>query len=1420
MRNGLDRLGGRRRRLERLESRRMMAADLLGYDSGKDRVELRVVPDQIAVQWDFGASSVEDAIDSLPGFVDPVRQGGTEVFVLETPREVAVGPSPRAELMTSLSQQSRFTVFEDVNRGSQMVITDQIIVALADASAADAFWAANPQVSVIGPVAGTTDQFVVRLDGGDVDGSIAGLMAKDDSVSFATLDAIGVLNDDPSVRWAAPNAYQTWQRNAIPNDPRFANQWHLENTGQGGGVVDADVDIDAAWDVNAGGSAAIVVGVVDDGVATDHPDILNFNPGEIPGDGIDNDGNGWVDDVAGWNFVANNNQSSYTAADPHGTAVAGVAAARGNNGLGVAGAAYNSSVLSARIFDSDSVASDAGIAEAIYYMAGRTRDGLSTWRSADVVNHSWGGGSSSAAITEAFAWATLNGRQGDGVVNLVATGNEFGDVSFPATLSLQNEGVIGVGATNNLGERSNYSNFGPALDFVAPSNDTRFGYLAIDTTDIPGNLGYAGGDYTGTGSAGFGGTSSATPLATGIAALALDELANANVTLSPGEIRRWMSNNTDLIGGVYDVETGRNEEMGFGRINAASLLESVGRSEISVVGANGELFDNGDALSFGIADVGVQSDGKVRIRNQGTSPLDISSITASGDFSVAAIATPVVLGVGEALVVEVGFVPTAAGVRDGVLTILSNDNLQPTTRINLRGTGVIAAISGRVYEDLDGDGVRDAGDSPLAGRRVYIDADNDGQFDESSLRFGNSADVAINDFATVGSNVVVPAGVTAQSIQIDVDIVHTYTGDLTITLISPGGDEITLADRLGGAGQDYAGTVFSDDAASSINNALPPFIGTFRPDTPLADLIVGGGSIAGTWRLEVTDNAGGDVGTLLDWGVRLIDNELSATTSAGGLYAFRSVPVGNHVVRVMPDADLTATSAESTTVTLNDPNETVDNIDFGFGVNDRFYAAVFSDVDGDGVQDAGDDGRAGEVVYVDVNNDGQFDAGLSEIFFDAPAGGAIIDNQTTTATITTEGIVATPGVNLIVEVDVTHTYLGDLTIRLVNPDGDTAVLFDRRGSSGNNLTETVFDDNSSVPLSTGAAPFTGSFQPAEPIANLLGGNLNGDWTLSISDGAFGDVGQLNDWQLWFIADGDIGTVTDDDGRFAIDVPSSGSTVAVIEPADAGFTLPVGGLQNVTLTGGPIYADGFGVVAPTPPAAVIDRHIFYHNAGSSDFDSAGDASSAIDPIKAALLPDELSAGQTSGFEHYSTYIHGLNGIAIDVDHLPATTTASDIAGQLRFAVHDGIDAAGFTPLASATPPTVELVPIDGDTTRIKIVFEDGQIANTWLQTTLVASPLTGLAADDVFYFGSVVGDTGIGNSSTRIRVNAFDAAITRANQSLAAGSAGLDNVYDINRDGRVNAFDTVLVRANQNLPGAVAPLTASSIDAVMSLLSDE
>lgn len=161
---------------------------------------------------------------------------------------------------------------------------------------------------------------------------------------------LGYLRKHPGVLLAQFNHYieQRKAQATTPNDPSFGGQWSLNNTGQNGGTPDADIDAPEAWDLATGNGLSslgdtMVIAVIDGGADLSHSDLLFWkNHQEIPGNGIDDDQNGYIDDVDGWNAFTN---SGILSADLHGTEVAGVIAARGNNGIGVSGLAWNTQVM-------------------------------------------------------------------------------------------------------------------------------------------------------------------------------------------------------------------------------------------------------------------------------------------------------------------------------------------------------------------------------------------------------------------------------------------------------------------------------------------------------------------------------------------------------------------------------------------------------------------------------------------------------------------------------------------------------------------------------------------------------------------------------------------------------------------------------------------------------------------------------------------------------------------------------------------------------------------------------------------------------------------------------------------------------------------------------------------------------------------
>lgn len=1159
-----------------ITGRRASESDLkypYSYRAGEQTVGVGIDQDKIAIAFnDIGLTNREAFV---PAGLTLVRKLNERVSLYEGNQAGAIESRSRVAALGGSEYTS--VVFAVGDQMSEAVLLDEVIVSLESGVSADSYFQNNPLFSSYRPLVGTNDQFIATVTAG------------------RGVDALKVANRielDDGVNWVSPNFYQNWQRYFTPNDPRFANQWHLNNTGQGGGLVDADSDLPEAWDINAGAASSFTIGIVDDGVTFDHPDLnLWTNPGEVAGDSIDNDNNGWVDDIHGWNFVSNNAFANNTqATDMHGTSVAGVAAASGNNALGVTGAAYNAKVFSAKIFEGAAVASDANIAAALYYAAGRKASGVGTWKAADIVNNSWGGGGTSTAINAALTWGTTQGREGAGATFLIATGNDFSTVSEPAVQSLNIPGVIAVGATNNQGGLSDYSNTGPAVDIVTPSNDTRPGYLAIDTTDRVGAAGYASGDYTGTGDTGFGGTSSATPLASGIATLVLAEATELNIAMSPVNLRGLLRNNTDLIANaVYDPTTGKNDDFGFGRLNAASALAGIGKAEISVLSSTTDLASGTGNYAVGTVIVGQFADFVVRVRNQGTSVLNLSSLSiASGAFSIVSGFSDSALTIGESATFTIRFTPAVSGNLSSVVTIGSNDADESTFTFTVSGIGIAPSVGGTIFEDWDGDGVMDAQDAGLAGRRVYLDANNNGLFDNGAQNtFTNSTSLAISDLTTVVSTINV-SGVTSfvNDVNIRLNITHTFDSDLTVYLISPTGARILLFDRVGSDGANFINTVFDDEAAISIDAGAAPFSGSYRPAEPLSQL--DGRPANGTWQLEITDNVNGDVGSLNSWDITFTVGEQAVTSNVFGNYAFTGLPNGAYIARAEATTGWSASGpvGGAQLFTIASPSDSFLGRDFGSGKNNRFYGLVFNDVDSDGILDSGESGLSNRSVYVDLNANGALDAPSLDTFTNSTAL-TVPDLTTQNSTLAVSGLSGNiRDVN--VKVNISMTYDADLDVFLVHPDGTRVELFTDVGGNGDNFTNTVLDDSATTSITAGTAPFTGSYRPEGVLANLNGKSANGNWKLELSDDASGDVATLNSWELT-ISSGESFVVTNSSGSTFIDLPVLSNDVRLAPTAAWGYTLPVNGSRVVTPSGTPLYDQRYGSkLLNTPPVLGVDN----------------------------------------------------------------------------------------------------------------------------------------------------------------------------------------------------------------------------------------
>jgi len=318
---------------------------------------------------------------------------------------------------------------------------------------------------------------------------------------------------------------------AVPNDTRFGDMWGMNNTGQQLGITDADIDAPEAWSRSTG-SSSIVVGVIDTGIDQDHPDLvpnLWTNPHEIPGNGIDDDGNGYVDDVRGWDFVNDDNNPDDD--NYHGTSCAGTIGARGNNNLGVAGVNWNVRMVSLKFLNATGSGWASDAVEAVMY---------ATSIGVHVTSNSWGGTSTSTVLEDAIAEA---GQAG--ILFVASAGNDnAGTASFPAGFDLDN--IISVAASTRHDLKASFSNFNAeSVDLAAPGE-------SILSTVVGGGYGSMSG------------TSAAAPHVAGACAL----LLASRPDLQASEVKSILLSTIDTLPDFVE------RTVSGGRLNLDKLLQA------------------------------------------------------------------------------------------------------------------------------------------------------------------------------------------------------------------------------------------------------------------------------------------------------------------------------------------------------------------------------------------------------------------------------------------------------------------------------------------------------------------------------------------------------------------------------------------------------------------------------------------------------------------------------------------------------------------------------------------------------------------------------------------------------------------------------------------------------------------------------
>ena len=490
-------------------------------------------------------------------------------------------------------------------------------------------------------------------------------------------EALATMSLDQRVKFAEPNQVFTLERVQMgpargddaqqqppSSDPAEPNDldpklWGLHNSGQTGGTAGADVSAKAAWRIQTGDGSAEgpLIAVIDTGVDYNHPDLkanLWTNPGEIPGDGIDNDGNGVIDDIHGYH-------PAQDSGDPmdghsHGTHVSGTIAGVGNNGIGVTGVMQNARVMAVKIFSDQGRTTTADIVKGLNY---------ATQMGADITSNSWGGGRPSEAIKGAF--------EASPALHVIAAGNSNYDNDergyFPASYDLDN--IVAVAASDHNDSKARFSQWGGTLvDVSAPGKD-------IYST-VPGDK-YAS----------YSGTSMATPHVSGGAGLIMSEFPG----ISNAEVKDRLIYGSDRKEALLDISVSD------GRVNFASSLEhdSVAPGAPNDFGAS-KVHTRGGTLSWtSVGDDkwgnGAAQTVEIRVSDQ---PINADNIDQASAFTMAGAAE-----VGDLASVTFGGPPseTPATVHFAMRSI---DNVG--NRSDLRtATANIPASSTAFSDDFDGE---------------------------------------------------------------------------------------------------------------------------------------------------------------------------------------------------------------------------------------------------------------------------------------------------------------------------------------------------------------------------------------------------------------------------------------------------------------------------------------------------------------------------------------------------------------------------------------------------------------------------------------------------------------------------------------------------------------------------------------------
>ncbi|AKV67086.1 Alkaline phosphatase [Microcystis panniformis FACHB-1757] len=657
----------------------------------------------------------------------------------------------------------------------------------------------------------------------------------------------------------------------FPNDPSFNQLWGLHNTGQSGGTPDADIDAPEAWDIQTG-NPNLVIGVIDTGVDYNHPDLAGniwTNPGEIANDGIDNDGNGYVDDIRGWDFAYNDNNPSDV--QGHGTHVAGTIAGKGNNGVGVTGVAWNAKIMPLKFLNDQGSGSTSNAILAINY---------ATDKGVKLTNNSWGGGGYSQALYDA-----INAAGQAGALFIAAAGNSSANADinpmYPAAYNLDN--IVSVASTTRTDDLSWFSNYGlNSVDLGAPGSDIY-------------SLAPGGGYAT------LSGTSMASPHVAGAAAL----LWSQNPTWTAQQVKNALMNTGDPLASLAGKTVSGKRLNVFNALagaNLPSVTVSVSPASVQEDGTTNLVytFTRTNLNLSSPLTVNFGASGIANAAPVGSDPADYNVLTGS-----AVTFNPTT---------KLGTVNFAAGATTATVVV---DPIADTIAEIANETVALTVNSGTGY----------IGGSPGTATGTIISEETLPIFSNP-----NPITIPSSGTSTPYPSTINVSGLSGNINSLKVTLTnlsHTWPDDIDVLLVGPTGTKALLMSDVGGSsGVNNVTLTFDPTATSSLPDSGLITSGSYKAtDFETGDFfnapapggpygtdfsVFNGINPNGTWSLYVVDDAGGDAGTIAGgWSLLIGTGTATPVVTVAATDAVAGEPANNG------QYTLTRTGSTTSALTVN-----------------------------------------------------------------------------------------------------------------------------------------------------------------------------------------------------------------------------------------------------------------------------------------------------------------------------------------------------------------------------------------------------------------------------------------------------------------------------------------------------------------------